>query len=201
MLFPMLSEGDMIYLLDDKDRRFWLLLQKDMMKVQGLGVVDGSKIVGRTDGSLVRLAGRDFWAFKATVMQLMESLERGPQIITPKDAATVVFRLGLRAGDTVLEAGVGSGALTMALLSSIMPTGKVITVEVREDFAQRARRNIERAGLAPLLGPAHRGRKDHPAGHHDGRRGVGHARPLAGAGQRRPRPPPGGPLRGLRAQH
>ena len=61
----------------------------------------------------------------------------------------MVFRLGLKAGDVVLEAGVGSGALTMALLSSVMPTGKVISVEVREEFALRAKRNIERAGLAP----------------------------------------------------
>jgi tRNA (adenine57-N1/adenine58-N1)-methyltransferase len=97
----------------------------------------------------VKLAGKQFRAFRATVVQLMESLERGPQIITPKDAATIVFRLGLRAGETVLEAGVGSGGLTMALLNSIMPTGRVISVELREEFAQRARRNVERAGLEP----------------------------------------------------
>jgi tRNA (adenine57-N1/adenine58-N1)-methyltransferase len=145
----MLSEGDLIYLLDDKDRRFWLQLQKDMVRVQGLGVVDGNKIIGQEDGALIKLAGRDFFAFKATIMDLMESLERGPQIITPKDAATIVFRLGLRAGDAVLEAGVGSGALTMALLNAVMPSGRVITVEVREEFAARARRNVERAGLAP----------------------------------------------------
>jgi tRNA (adenine57-N1/adenine58-N1)-methyltransferase len=145
----MLSEGDLIYLLDDKDHRYWLQLQKDMVRVQGLGVVDGNKIVGREDGALIKLAGKDFRAFKATVLQLMESLERGPQIITPKDAATIVFQLGLRAGETVLEAGVGSAGLTMGLLNAVMPTGKVISVEVREDFAQRARRNVERAGLAP----------------------------------------------------
>lgn len=143
----MLSEGDPIYLLDDKDRRYWLQLQKDMVRVQGLGVVDGNKIVGREDGTLIKLAGKDFFVFRATIMELMESLERGPQIITPKDAATIVFRLGLRAGDTVLEAGVGSGALTMALLNSVMPSGKVISVEVREEYASRARRNIDRAGL------------------------------------------------------
>jgi tRNA (adenine57-N1/adenine58-N1)-methyltransferase len=143
----MLSEGDPIYLLDDKDRRYWLQLQKDMVRVQGLGVVDGNKIVGREDGTLIKLAGKDFYVFRATIMELMESLERGPQIITPKDAATIVFRLGLRAGDTVLEAGVGSGALTMALLNSVMPSGKVISVEVREEYASRARRNIDRAGL------------------------------------------------------
>lgn len=145
----MLSEGDPIYLLDDKDRRFRLQLSRDMIRVQGLGVIDGSKIVGRSDGSSVKLAGKDFWAFKATVVQHMGSLDRGPQIITPKDAATVVFNLGLTAGETVLEAGVGSGALTIALLNAVQPTGKVISVEVREEFAQRARRNIERTGLTP----------------------------------------------------
>ncbi|MBI0582646.1 MAG: tRNA (adenine-N1)-methyltransferase [Methanomassiliicoccus sp.] len=145
----MLSEGEFIYLLDDRERRSWLQLRGEMVKVQGLGVVDGSKIVGRPDGSLIKLAGKDFRAFRATVVQLMESLERGPQIITPKDAATIVFQLGLRAGETVLEAGVGSAGLTMALLNAVMPSGKVISVEVREDFAQRARRNVERAGLAP----------------------------------------------------
>jgi tRNA (adenine57-N1/adenine58-N1)-methyltransferase len=145
----MLSEGDLIYLLDDSDRRYWLKLQKDMVRVQGLGVVDGGKIVGREDGALIKLAGKDFRVLKATVVQLMESLERGPQIITPKDAATIVFHLGLRSGDVVLEAGVGSAGLTMALLNAIMPTGKVVSVELRDDFAQRARRNVERAGLAP----------------------------------------------------
>jgi tRNA (adenine57-N1/adenine58-N1)-methyltransferase len=143
----MLSEGDLIYLLDDQERRSWLKLQRDMVRVPGLGVIDGSKIVGREDGSLVTLAGREFRAFRATVVQLMESLDRGAQIITPKDAATIVFRLGLRAGETALEAGVGSAGLTMALLNSVMPTGKVISVELREDFAHRARRNVERAGL------------------------------------------------------
>lgn len=145
----MLSEGDLIYLLDDRDRRYWIQLRKEMIKVPGLGVVDGGKIIGHEDGSLIKLAGKDFRALTATVAQLMGSLERGPQIITPKDAATIVFNLGLRSGDVVLEAGVGSAGLTMALLNAVMPSGKVVSVEVRDDFAQRARRNVERAGLAP----------------------------------------------------
>jgi|ADurb_Cas_03_Slu_FD_contig_31_2101495_length_2021_multi_5_in_0_out_0_3 tRNA (adenine57-N1/adenine58-N1)-methyltransferase len=145
----MLSEGDLIYLLDDRDRRYWIQLRKEMIKVPGLGVVDGTKIIGREDGSLIKLAGKDFRALTATVAQLMASLERGPQIITPKDAATIVFNLGLRSGDVVLEAGVGSAGLTMALLNAVMPSGKVVSVEVRDDFAQRARRNVERAGLSP----------------------------------------------------
>jgi tRNA (adenine57-N1/adenine58-N1)-methyltransferase len=146
-LAVMLSEGDLIYLLDKGGHRFWLQLQKDMVRVPGLGIVDANKIVGKEDGSHIKIAGKDFWTFRATVFELMGSLERGPKIITPKDAATIVFRLGLRAGDVVLEAGVGSGALTLALINSVMPLGKVISVEVREEFAVRARRNIERAGM------------------------------------------------------
>lgn len=145
----MLGEGDPIYLLDDKGRRYFLPLQKDMVRVKDLGLVDGGKIVGQPDGSLLKLAGREFYVFKAGVVELMESLERGPQIITPKDAATIVFRSDIKAGDVVLEAGVGSGALTIALLHAVAPSGKVISVEVREEFAQRAKKNVERAGLAP----------------------------------------------------
>jgi tRNA (adenine57-N1/adenine58-N1)-methyltransferase len=144
----MLNEGDPVYLLDDKGKRYWLQLQKDMVRVQGLGVVDAGRLIGQPDGVPFRLAGRDFFVFKGGLVEQLESLERGPQIITPKDAATIVFRLGLRAGDVVLEAGVGSGALSIALLNAVAPTGKVITVEVREEFAQKARRNVERAGLA-----------------------------------------------------
>lgn len=143
----MLDEGELVYLLDPKGHRYWLNLRKEMVRVQGLGVVDAGKIIGQQDGSRIKVAGREFVAFRATVAELMESLDRGPQIITPKDAATIVFRLGLRAGDVVVEAGVGSGALTLALINAVMPTGKVVTMEIREEFADRARRNIERTGL------------------------------------------------------
>ena len=143
----MFKVGELVYLLDDKEKRFWLSLEPNMLKVQGLGVIDGKRLIGLEDGSKVTIAGRDFMLYSVAVSEMMESLERGPQIITPKDASTMVFRLGLRSGSTVLEAGVGSGALTIALLNYVTPTGKVISVEVREDFANRARRNIVRTGL------------------------------------------------------
>lgn len=143
----MLLEGDLIYLLDSKGYRHWLTLGNGMVRVQGLGVVDSSKIIGKEDGYALSIAGKTFTALKPMIADLMQSLERGPQIITPKDAATIVFRLGLRAGETVVEAGVGSGALTMALINSVMPTGKVVSMEFREEFARGAEKNIKRAGL------------------------------------------------------
>ncbi|NLK25123.1 MAG: tRNA (adenine-N1)-methyltransferase [Euryarchaeota archaeon] len=144
----MLREGDPIYLLDDKGRRHWLQLQNDMIKLRGLGVVDGRRLIGQPDGAAIKIAGREFFVLKGGLIEQMESLDRGPQIITPKDAATIVFHLDLKAGDIVLEAGAGSGALSIAMLQAVAPTGKVITVEVREEFARKARKNVERSGLA-----------------------------------------------------
>lgn len=146
----MLSEGDPVYLLDDKDKRYWFRLQNDMVKIQGLGVVDAGRLIGRPDGSAVKVAGREFFVFKGGIIEQMGSLDRGPQIITAKDAATIVFHLDLRAGDVVLEAGVGSGALSIALLNAVAPTGRVITVELREEFAAKARKNVERSQLSSL---------------------------------------------------
>jgi tRNA (adenine57-N1/adenine58-N1)-methyltransferase len=78
----------------------------------------------------------------------MDSLERGPQIIMPKDAATILLKLDLKPGDVVLESGVGSGSLTTALLNAVGADGMVISVELREDFASKARRNVERSPFA-----------------------------------------------------
>lgn len=143
----MLREGELVYLLDSKGKRYWMTLCNDMVRVQGLGVVDSRKILSQDEGYQISIAGKSFTVLRATISELMQSLERGPQIITPKDAATIVFRLSLTAGETVVEAGVGSGALTMALINSVMPTGKVVSVELRDEFARGAEKNIKRAGM------------------------------------------------------
>jgi tRNA (adenine57-N1/adenine58-N1)-methyltransferase len=144
----MLTEGDLIYLLDEQGKRHWLTLRDEMLKIQGLGVIDGSRILELNCGDAIDIARKKFVILKPGIPELMDSLERGAQIITPKDAETIVFRLSLGCGDTVLEGGVGSGAMTMALLHSVGKGGKVISIEMREDFAKRATRNVERAGLS-----------------------------------------------------
>lgn len=144
----MLREGDLIYLLDEQGRRHWMTLGREMIKIQGLGVIDGSRILELECGDALEIARKRFIILKPGIPELMDSLDRGAQIITPKDAETIVFRLSLGCGDKVLEGGVGSGAMTMALLHAVGKSGKVISIEMREDFAKRARRNIERAGLS-----------------------------------------------------
>jgi tRNA (adenine57-N1/adenine58-N1)-methyltransferase len=76
------------------------------------------------DGTLIKLAGKEFRALRATVVQLMGVAGPGSADHHPKDAATIVFQLGLRAGETVLEAGVGSAGLTMRCSTRSCPRAR-----------------------------------------------------------------------------
>jgi len=143
----MLREGDLVYLLDEKGLRHWATIKKAMIRVEGLGVVDGSRLVGKESGSRISVANKTLWVLRPGTPELMESIERGPQVIGRKDAATIVQRLDLKCGDLVIEGGVGSGSLTTALLNAIKPEGKVVSVELREEFAAKAKRNIMRTEL------------------------------------------------------
>ena len=84
-------------------------------------------------------------------VDLFRKLGRGPQVVLPKDAAFVVGLTGLQAGDRVVEAGSGSGWLSVRLGSIVAPNGKVFSYEWREDFAGLARKNVEKAGLEGVV--------------------------------------------------
>ncbi len=144
----MLREGELVYLLDEKGKRHWLQLSPSMVKMPGLGVVNGNKVIGLEEGSRIALGEKEFVVLKPGAQELMESLDRGPQIVLPKDAATIVFKLDLKPGDAVVESGVGSGSLTTALLNAVGLEGMVVSIELREDFASKARRNVERSPFA-----------------------------------------------------
>ena len=94
------------------------------------------------------VAGKKFWLLVPGASEMMSSVERGAQIITPKDAATILMELNIKSGDKVLEAGVGSAALTIALLNQVRPWGQVISMEIRPEFAEKGKRNVDKAGLA-----------------------------------------------------
>ncbi len=78
-------------------------------------------------------------------------LSRGPQVVLPKDAGAVIAYSGLQGGDRVVDAGAGSGWLTVRLASLVAPAGKVFSYEWREDFAKLAQKNVEKAGLQAVV--------------------------------------------------
>jgi len=101
-------------------------------------------IIGQPDGSWVRTSkGTRYVVLRPTLAEYVLDMPRGAQVIYPKDLAMVMFWADIFPGARVLEAGMGSGALTLALLRAVGPAGKVISYEQREDFARRALANIQ----------------------------------------------------------
>lgn len=145
--FMPFEEGEFVYLEDDSGKRVWLKVSFEMLKIASLGTIDGTRFRDLDDGCRLSVVGREYTVFRPGAKELMESLDRGAQIIIPKDASTILFYCDVKCGDTVLEVGAGSGGLTTALLHATAPSGKVHTVELREENAQRVLKNLKRTGL------------------------------------------------------
>ena len=90
---------------------------------------------------------KEFYLLKPTVMDRLTALKRKAQIILPKDTAHIIMHCDITPGKTVLEAGIGSGALTTVLASMIQSDGMVISYEHRNDFIIHAQKNLKQAHL------------------------------------------------------
>jgi tRNA (adenine57-N1/adenine58-N1)-methyltransferase len=81
--------------------------------------------------------------FRPTLEEFILKMTRGAQVVYPKDVGAILIAADIYPGATVVEAGAGSGALTIGLLRAVGPAGRVVSYEVREDFAGTARANVE----------------------------------------------------------
>jgi len=136
--------------IDRKSRRYLKLLRPGQ-KIIIRGEIRSEELYGLEEGSRVRLSsGETFLVLRPTYADLIPHLPRAAQVIYPKDTGPLLVWGDVYPGATVIEGGVGAGALTIALLRAVGPQGRVISYEVREDFAMRARRNIaDFLGAAP----------------------------------------------------
>ena len=141
------QENEYVYLVDQENRKHWLKVAYAMLKISSLGTIDGNRFKDMDDGSSFEVAKKRFTVFRPGTYELMGSLDRGAQIITPKDAASILYYCDVRAGSVVLEVGAGSGGLTTALTRAVAPSGRVHTVEFKEENAERALKNLKRTGL------------------------------------------------------
>ena len=158
-----LQDGEQVLLIDQRGNRHLLLLRKGETFHSDRGWIQHEVIIGQPDGCWVRTSkGTRCLALRPTLAEYVLDMPRGAQVIYPKDLAMVLFWADIFPGSRVLEAGMGSGALTLALLRAVGPSGKVITYEQREDFARRALANIhlrmgEVTNLAVRLRPVEEG--------------------------------------------
>jgi tRNA (adenine57-N1/adenine58-N1)-methyltransferase catalytic subunit len=141
--------GDRVLLVDAKQRRHLITLAEGGAFHSHTGVLEHAQLIGADEGVTVRTTmGSRMVAVRPTLSEYILKMPRGAQVIYPKDLGPILMLADVFPGAQVLESGVGSGALTMTLLRAIGPQGHVLGYELRDDFADRARRNVE-----SFLGP------------------------------------------------
>ncbi len=138
------TPGDRVLLVDAKRRRHLITLAEEGAFHSHAGVLEHAQLLGEHEGVTVRTTmGARMVAVRPTLSEYVLKMPRGAQVIYPKDLGPILMLADVFPGARVLESGVGSGALTMTLLRAVGPTGHVLGYELRNDFADRARRNVE----------------------------------------------------------
>ena len=137
------SIGDLALVVDNKRKRYLFSLVADGEFHTHAGILYHNDILEKDSGSQVRNSkDHVFIVLTPTMSDYILKMPRGAQVIDPKDHGTIITYADIFPGARVLESGVGSGALSISLLRAIGNTGELIGYDIREDFAEQAKRNV-----------------------------------------------------------
>ncbi len=140
-----LGAGEDCLLIDGKGRHYLVRIAPDGEFHSHLGRVPHRSIIGLEEGgSVYTEKGSRLVVLRPRLTDYILKMKRGAQVVYPKDLGPILVYADIAPGVTVLEAGTGSGALTLALLRAVGPTGRVVSVERRRDHALQARQTVER---------------------------------------------------------
>lgn len=132
----------MYLLMDEKGRKY--LVKGDKEVHTNYGVIKPEQLTEENLGTIIEThQGRRFNLIKPNILDYMEKAKRGPQAMTPKDCAVISGYTGICTGSKVVEAGVGSGILSMFFANKISPS-TLVSYEIRTDFAKIAQDNFDR---------------------------------------------------------
>ena len=137
------AAGDRVLLVDNRRRRHLITLEAGGQFHTHAGVIEHDALIGQDEGCTVRTSkGARLVAVRPTLSEYVLEMPRGAQVIYPKDLGPILMLADVFPGARILESGVGSGALTSALLRAVGREGHVTGYEIREDFAARALKNV-----------------------------------------------------------
>jgi len=130
--------------MDEREKKY--LLKKEVNTFgNDLGVINLENV---KEGSVIESHnGHRFYLLEPTLYDIVKKMKRSVTTLLPKDIGIILTYCGIEDGETVVEAGTGSGALTIYLANAVGKNGKVITYEKRPEFAKLARKNLESVGL------------------------------------------------------
>ncbi|MGH2740267.1 MAG: tRNA (adenine-N1)-methyltransferase [Actinomycetota bacterium] len=138
------ESGERALLVDPKGRRFLIRLEPGLTFHFHGGQVPHDLVLGATEGTTIRATtGMPLLCFRPRLADFTVKMGRGAQVMYPKDLGAVLVYGDVFPGAVVLEAGSGSGALTIALSRAVGPDGRVVSYEERSEFHARARENVE----------------------------------------------------------
>ena len=135
--------GDQVQLTDAKGRMSTITLQAGKQYHTHKGSFDHDELIGSPEGVVVKTSGgNEYLALRPLLSDFVLSMPRGAAVVYPKDAGQIVQMADIFPGARVVEAGVGSGALTCSLLRAVGDSGSVHSFERREEFAEIAAKNV-----------------------------------------------------------
>jgi tRNA (adenine57-N1/adenine58-N1)-methyltransferase len=136
--------GDRALLIDSRGRRLLVKLEAGKALHYHAGIVPHDLILGSQEGTVVHsTTGASLICLRPTMADFILKMPRGAQVISPQDIGAVLVHADIAPGSRVLEAGTGSGALTVALCRAVGGEGRVVSYEVREDFHEKATANLQ----------------------------------------------------------
>jgi len=145
-------DGDLAQLVGLRHKHFIITLQEGAKFETHRGILQHDDLIGKTWGTQVfSHMGSPFFLLQPSLADLLIDLPRTTQILYPKDIGFILVTMGVGPGQTVLEAGTGSGSMTTALAYAVGPEGRVISYEIKPDVQNLARKNLARFGLDPRV--------------------------------------------------
>jgi tRNA (adenine57-N1/adenine58-N1)-methyltransferase len=145
-------DGDLAELVGLRHKHFILALSAGAKFETHRGILLHDDLIGRQWGTQVfSHLGSPFFLLQPTLGDLLLDLPRTTQILYPKDIGFILVTMGIGPGKKVVEAGTGSGSMTIAAAYAVGPQGSVVTYEVRQEMQNLARKNVDRVGLSPRV--------------------------------------------------
>lgn len=144
--------GDIAELVGLRHKHFIITLKEGARLETHRGILQHDDLIGKPWGTQVfSHIGSPFFLLQPSLADLLSDLPRNTQILYPKDIGFILVTMGIGPGKKVIEAGTGSGSMTIALAYNVSTEGRVISYEIRPEMQSLAKKNLERVGLASCV--------------------------------------------------